>query len=85
LNDKIRDAKRDGLPDAVIQAMDVLRVRGNQSVHEIHFDDTNHTVQALFDLIGIVNAKLITEPQTIAAMYAQLPQSARDAAARRDS
>jgi hypothetical protein len=86
INDDIRTLVSKGLPVMVQQALDVCRVVGNNAVHpgEIQLNDTPEIAQSLFRLINIIVEEMIAKPKEIERMYASLPQSARDAIAKRD-
>lgn len=76
------------LPARVQQALDVVRVVGNNAVHpgQIDFDDEDNAdvAAALFDLTNLIVDKMITEPRTVEELYARLPQGALEAIVRRD-
>jgi hypothetical protein len=75
-----------GLPVEIQQALDVVRVVGNNAVHpgEIIVDDQPDTVAALFTLLNVIADRMITHPKQIEALYGNLPGSIRDAIAKRD-
>lgn len=85
LNDRIGEAARNGVPDLVIKAMDVLRSKGNDSVHKVEVQDTAETANSLFRIVNLVVERLITEPREIAEMHAALPEGVRAQIDRRDS
>lgn len=85
LNRLVGAAAKAGLPENVVNAMDVLRFNGNAAAHEVHLDDTSATVAALFDVLNLVVDRLIGEPKRIATLYADLPDTVRAQAERRDS
>ena len=86
INDDIRSLVAAGLPSRVQEALDVVRVVGNDAVHPGTLDlrDDTNTVQQLFRLVNFIAQKMITEPREIAALYGSLPQDKIDAIARRD-
>ncbi|MBI5006216.1 MAG: DUF4145 domain-containing protein [Nitrosomonadales bacterium] len=86
LNDDIGVLVQSGLPVQIQQALDVVRVIGNNAVHpgEISVDDNPEIAQALFGLINIIMENRIAEPKRIEALYASLPEGARNAIERRD-
>jgi len=69
------------------QALDVVRVVGNESVHPGQMDirDDRETAIALFRIINLVVETEITEPKRLAALYESLPQSKLDGIVDRDS
>lgn len=75
-----------GLPVSLQQAMDVLRVVGNEAVHPGTLDvrDDPELALGLFRLTNIIVEKLISEPKQIAGLYDGLPASKRDGIQRRD-
>ena len=87
INDDIKSLVEDGLPVKVQQALDTVRVIGNNCVHpgQIDVNDNPETVQKLFKLINFITFKMITEPKEIDELYNDLPQSQRDAINRRDT
>lgn len=86
LNKAIGDLVKDGLPERIQKAMDVLRVVGNNAVHpgEIVLDEQPETVQALFQLLNLVVEDRIARIQEIDALYEALPAGALEAIDRRD-
>lgn len=86
LNDKIGQLVAKGLDPALQQAMDALRVYGNNGAHigEIDLADGQQTVDALFWLLNIVVEQVVTRPKRIAQLYEALPPGAIDSIQRRD-
>ncbi len=87
INDRIRDLVRKGLDPRIQQALDVVRVVGNESVHPgtIDLRDDLELAGALFMLVNEIVDQMITRPKRIAEVYAKLPQDKRDAIAKRDA
>lgn len=85
LNEKIGAAVKSGLPVGVQQTMDVIRFNGNQSVHELHLDDSAETAATLFQLLNYVVNELVARPRELKAMYEGLPEGVRKAVERRDN
>ncbi|WP_437496059.1 DUF4145 domain-containing protein [Sorangium sp. So ce1099] len=89
INDDIASlVKNRGLPQQVQQALDVLRVVGNNAVHPGQLDlrDDVDTVQKLFGLVNLVVEIMITQPKHVTEMYSSvIPDSLRVAIDRRDS
>jgi len=77
---------REGLRTPVQQALDVVRVTGNNAVHPGQIDLTDDTAMAiaLFDLVNLITEAMISEPRRIAEMFNDLPTGAREAIERRD-
>ena len=64
-----------GLDPLVQQALDIVRVIGNESVHpgEIDLNDDRDTAIKLFELVNLICEQMISHPKKIAALYAGLP------------
>jgi len=75
-----------GLSTTVRQALDSVRVVGNNAVHPgtIDITDSHETAQLLFSLINFVVTEMISHPKQLNAFYNSLPQSALDAIKKRD-
>lgn len=86
INTDIASLVEKGLPRTVQQALDSVRVIGNNCVHpgKINVTEDPATVNTLFKLVNFVAHKMITEPKEIAEFYEALPQSQRDAIEKRD-
>ncbi|WP_264212916.1 DUF4145 domain-containing protein [Leisingera thetidis] len=86
INADIKALVAKGLNVRVQQALDVVRVIGNNAVHpgEIDLKDDRATAETLFKLLNIIAEKMISEPKHVDEMYASLPQGALDAIERRD-
>lgn len=87
INNDIGELVKRGLPFAIQQAFDVVRVIGNNAVHpgEMSQDDHTERVSALFGLVNLVVQQMITQPKEIEAMYASLPKGALEAIEKRDA
>ena len=66
--------QKKGLDPQVEQALEIVRVTGNNAVHpgKIVFNDISD-VKPLFDLINIIAEVLITRPKQIQGLYNSLP------------
>ncbi len=86
INDDIRALVKDGLPIQIQQALDAVRVIGNEAVHpgELDLKDDVETATTLFGLINLIADNRISEPQRIAAVYATLPEKKRQEIEKRD-
>lgn len=75
-----------GLPKRVQQALDVVRVTGNNAVHpgEMQLEDSPEIVQSLFGLINLIVENRIAEPKRIEDLFQSLPEGSRAAIGRRD-
>lgn len=75
INEDIKNLVANGLPQSVQQALDIVRVIGNDAVHPgtIDLRDDKETVNSLFMLVNFIAQKLITEPKEILLLYNNLP------------
>ncbi|UHC16311.1 DUF4145 domain-containing protein [Methylobacterium currus] len=87
INEDIKALVRDGLPVEIQQALDVVRVVGNNAVHpgEIDLNDTPETVSALFLLINAIADRMITQRKKVAELFGALPPGVLEAIKRRDT
>jgi hypothetical protein len=76
-----------GLEPSLQQALDIVRVIGNESVHpgQIDLRDNRETATKLFQLVTIIADAMISRPKQIAALYKTLPESKLKAIEKRDS
>jgi hypothetical protein len=86
INNDIASLVTKGLPQRIQQALDVVRVVGNNAVHpgEISVEDKSQTVTALFSLVNLIVENQITQPKQVAELFEALPNGAKSAIARRD-
>jgi hypothetical protein len=84
-NDDIAALVKKGLPVTVQQALDIVRVTGNNAVHpgQINTDDVEIVVN-LFPLVNIIVEYMISIPNKINGLYSNLPESAKSAIEKRD-
>lgn len=75
-----------GLPVEVQEALDSLRVIGNEAVHpgELNLRDDVETATALFDLLNFVVKDRIAEPKERRRIFGLLPEKKRAAIAQRN-
>jgi len=78
LNERIKNLNNKGLPQAVIDSLDIVRVNGNEGgshVGEIDLtnSDDGETISKLFWLINFIIEKTITEPNEINKQFDKLP------------
>ena len=68
------------------QALDAVRVIGNEAVHpgEMDLRDDNETVHMLFGLIHLIVKTMITEPKEVETFYNLLPENKRAGIENRD-
>jgi len=72
---------------ALQQALDTVRVIGNEAVHPgtLDLSDDLDTATALFGLINFIVEKAITEPKQIGQLYQSLPAGKLAGIAQRDN
>jgi len=87
INDDIALLVQKGLPVRIQQALDVVRVVGNNAVHpgEMNIEDQPQTALALFGLVNLIVDNQITQPNHVASLFLGLPQGAQDAVSKRDT
>ena len=66
-----------GLPKGVLEAMDSVRIIGNEALHpgQIDIRDDAETAATLFRLINFAAEKTLTDPKQLQEFYATLPDS----------
>lgn len=86
LNDSVKRLVANGLPVRVQQAMDSVRLIGNEAVHPgvIQLNDDPATALSMFDLVNLIVDFMITRPRMVEDVYARLPEDKRAAVERRD-
>jgi hypothetical protein len=86
INADIAALVRKGLDPRVQQALDVVRVIGNNAVHpgQIDIRDDRATAEKLFGLMNLIAEIMISQPKHVTAIYESLPESARKAIQKRD-
>lgn len=86
INSDIKALVEAGLPPKVQEALDSVRVIGNNAVHpgEIDLKDDLATVAKLFKLVNFITNKMITEPKEIDEIYGSLPEDKIDGINQRD-
>jgi hypothetical protein len=86
INNDIKSLVAKGLPVPIQQALDIVRVVGNNAVHPgtINLNDDREVAARLFQLVNFVARNRLTEPKEIEHFYARLPEGSKDAIAKRD-
>lgn len=86
INDDIASLVKQGLPVQIQQALDIVRVTGNNAVHpgELRLEDNPETATALFGLVNLIVDNRIAEPVRIKKLYESLPAGAREGVDKRD-
>lgn len=74
INNDIKDLVTEGLSPKIQQALDLLRVIGNNAVHpgQINLDDNTEIAQKLFGILNFIAEELITKPKELEGLYADL-------------
>jgi hypothetical protein len=75
-----------GLEVEIQQALDIVRVVGNNAVHpgQIDLKDDKATAIKLFELLNLIVERRIATPKRIQALFEGLPEGALKAIAKRD-
>jgi hypothetical protein len=87
VNDDIAALVRKGLPVPIQQALDIVRVVGNNAVHpgQIDLRDDVTVANRLFGLVNLIAEVMITQPKHVKSLYDSIvPESQRTAIAKRD-
>jgi hypothetical protein len=86
LNTAVANLIQKGLPVQVQQALDIVRVVGNNAVHpgQIELADNPDVAYRLFGLVNLIADIIITQPKQIDEYYRQLPEDMRKAIEERD-
>lgn len=74
INDDIKELVSEGLSPKIQQALDLLRVIGNNAVHpgQINLDDDTEVAEKLFSILNFIADELITKPKELESLYADL-------------
>lgn len=84
----IANLVKKGLPIGVQEALDLVRVIGNDAVHpgQIDIKDDVETASKLFRLINFITEKMVTEPNEIKGLFeTKIPESKKKAIEVRDA
>ena len=81
VNSSIDELENSGLSPTIANALHIVRVIGNDSVHpgELNLKDDPETVDQLFILVNRIADALITQPKKDAELWASLPKTKRQA------
>ena len=87
IDDDIAALVKSGLSETIQQALDVLRVVGNNAIHpgQIDLSDNRALATKLFDLLNLIAESQVTQPKKVKALYEDLPQGAKDYIEKRDA
>lgn len=87
INEDIKNLVKKGLPETMQQALDSVRVIGNNAVHPgtIDLNDNIEIAYALFGFVNIICEMLISQPKKIKEYYeTHIPEELRNAIEKRD-
>lgn len=86
INNDIGSLVAKGLPATLQQAMDSIRIIGNNAAHpgQIDLEEDPSLTLKLFQIINFIVHNQITAPKQIEGLYEGLPESARIAVDKRD-
>ena len=86
LNARIANLVKGGLPIEIQQALDVVRVTGNDALHvgQIDLNGSPETTRSLFDIVNIIVQRMISDKKQIKSLYEQLPKEKRNGIENRD-
>lgn len=88
INDDIENLVKKGLPKTMQQALDSVRVVGNNAVHpgKIDLNDNIEISYALFGFVNIICETLISQPKKIKEYYEKhIPEDVRHNIEKRDN
>ncbi len=88
INDDIEKLVKKGLPKTMQQALDSVRVVGNNAVHPgtLDLNDNIEVAFALFGFVNVICEVLISQPKKIQEFYEKnIPEGIRNKIAERDS
>jgi len=88
INNDIKSLVAEGMSPKIQQALDLLRVIGNNAVHpgQINLDDNTEIAQKLFGILNFIAEELITKPKELENLYADLiPSDTQDHIKQRDA
>lgn len=76
INKDIGSLVNKGLPEEIQQALDIVRVIGNESVHpgELDLHDDTDTALQLFELINFIIEERISRKKRISSLFSRLPE-----------
>ena len=87
LDSDIGSLVKKGLPVTIQQALDCVRVIGNNAVHpgELDLKDDIDTASSLFSLINMIVDVMITQPKEVKKLFDKIPKGAKEAISKRDA
>ena len=86
LNTRIKNLVTKGLPAEIQQAWDIVRVKGNEALHqgEVILTDDDKTASSLFKMVNMIVERMITHPKETKLLYEGLPEEKRKGIENRD-
>lgn len=86
INSDIANLVKKGLPVEIKQALDIIRVVGNNAVHpgELSSDDVAEVSTSLFELINTIVEERVSKPKKLQELFSRLPEGARKGIENRD-
>jgi hypothetical protein len=86
INADIASLVAKGLPVEVKQALDVVRVIGNEAVHpgQIDLKDDRKTASQLFNIVNFITERMIAQPMKLKALHDGLPADKLEQIEKRD-
>ncbi|MBL8025192.1 MAG: DUF4145 domain-containing protein [Fibrobacteres bacterium] len=87
INNDIKALVTKGLPIEIQQALDIVRVVGNNAVHpgELNDSDISSIAIPLFELVNQIVEDRISRPNKLKNLFSKLPNGAKEAIKKRDS
>ncbi|MBW2108094.1 MAG: DUF4145 domain-containing protein [Deltaproteobacteria bacterium] len=86
INSDIGNLVKKGLPVEIQQALDIVRVVGNNAVHpgELSEEDVADIAITLFHLVNEIVEDRIAKPKKLRKLFERLPEGAKKAIEKRD-
>ena len=87
IDQDISSLVKKGLSPMLQQALDYVRVVGNNAVHpgEMALKDDTATAEQLLEVVNLIADQMITQPKAIQTLYNKLPEDKRKAIENRDN
>lgn len=77
IDNDIAELVKTGLDPVLVEALDVVRVMGNEAVHPgtIDLNDDDEIAFRLFEIINIIADQMISNPRKIKELHSRLPKN----------
>jgi hypothetical protein len=90
LNTRIGNLSSQGLPQRVVNSLDIVRITANEGgshsgAIDLTGEDNSEAVSRLFWLVNLIVEKTITEPKEIGIMFEGLPENKKAGVKQRDN